>query len=589
MKRHALFVGVNAYDDKTIRSLRFSIPDASVLQDRFRGLGYETRLLPDPTAAELKAAVAESVEGLGPGDVFLFFFAGHGFTAQDGGHLLFCRDDRAKLLRVNSAGVRVDAIEALTDEGGFHRAFLLDSCRTDCFADREARGAETRDLDLVLPPTCRGPQTGSFFLLRSCDRFRPSLEFSELGHGLFTQGLLDAMDAGDGRLAQCDSLFAEAVRERMEALQRSHSVDAFQRPSIGECCGPAFPLFGPGAFSPRPAVPAFAPVREPEPKEEVPYDFSWAPTEGGRIAFRILPRCDLARVGVSLAAGSGDMPPPVLLSDLRAGEPCEGLLDAAPADALPADFRVEAEYGTRARERFRASLAAPSGEGGEGFRPVRFLPEGLRRESVRLCAAGAAFDELLVLPGADLLRFGRPSRRTEGTLDGAPLVVSRQHFSLLRSRSDGTILLRDGAPGEKETDPWVPSDHGLAVDGAPLLAPLPLPPNRRLDLVLAPRAGEGGALSLSIETAGWDDPAAADWPFRDSPLSSLLVRRGDNPRKAILVVWGAVALDPVLGTSSGLRVVSYHGRLHLSDSDGRLRRLPFLTGRVLPGTPYAIR
>ena len=249
MRRYALFVGVNNYDDKSIRKLRYSIPDASVLADRFKGFGYTTRLLADPTAAELKAAVIESVEGLGHGDVFLFFFAGHGFTAQDGAHLLFCRDDMQRLLRVNAAGVRVDALQELTDGGGFHRAFLLDSCRTDCFSGIESRGGSvTRDLDVVTVPECT-EESGSYFLLRSCDKFRPSLEFDGIGHGLFTQGLLDALDARDGRLDSCDTSFATAVAVKMVDIQRGYKVDALQRPSI-ECSGPAFSLFNAHFLSP---------------------------------------------------------------------------------------------------------------------------------------------------------------------------------------------------------------------------------------------------------------------------------------------------------------------------------------------------
>ena len=243
MKRHALLVGVNNYADKSIRPLRYSIPDASVLADRFKGLGYKTRLLSDPTESELTAAVEESAAGLGHGDVFLFFFAGHGFTAQDGAHLLFCKDSRQKLLRVNGAGVKVNALEALTDDGGFHRAFLLDSCRTDCFAGMAGRGGgATRDLDFVAIPECT-QASGSFFLLRSCDKFCPSLEFDLIGHGLFTQGLLDAMDARDVRLAGCDTFFAEAVCAKMAHIQRGFSVPVPQRPSIGECSGPVFSLF----------------------------------------------------------------------------------------------------------------------------------------------------------------------------------------------------------------------------------------------------------------------------------------------------------------------------------------------------------
>lgn len=246
MKRHALFVGVNKYDDKTIRDLKFSIPDASVLADRFKGLGYKTRLLPDPTGAELKKAVIDESEGLGHGDVFLFFFAGHGFTAQDGSHLLFCRDDIQCLLRRNAAGVKVDALEELTSDRGFHRAFLLDSCRTDCFAGIEGRGSgTTRDLDFVAMPECT-KESGSYFLLRSCDKFRPSLEFDEIGHGLFTQGLLDAMAAHDSRLAFCDTSFAEAIRVKMAEIQRTYNVTDPQRPSLGDCSGPQFSLFDKG-------------------------------------------------------------------------------------------------------------------------------------------------------------------------------------------------------------------------------------------------------------------------------------------------------------------------------------------------------
>ena len=249
MKRHALFVGVNNYMDKDVRNIRYSIPDAAVLADRFKGFGYKTRLLSDPTSAELRAAVLDSIDGLGRGDVFLFFFAGHGFTAQDGSHLLFCRDDIQKLLRVGNAGVKVDALEMLTCEGGFHRAFFLDSCRTDCFTGVENRGnEETRDLDFVKIPEPTD-ETGSYYLLRSCDKFRPSLEIKELGHGLFTQGLLDAIDARDRRLGGCNSDFAMAVSVKMADRQKQYNVDISQRPSIGESSGSVFSLFDDEFFS----------------------------------------------------------------------------------------------------------------------------------------------------------------------------------------------------------------------------------------------------------------------------------------------------------------------------------------------------
>lgn len=239
MKRHALLVGVNSYDDKSIRPLRYSVPDASVLADRFETLGFRSRLLSDPTSAQMKGAVEEMVAGLGPGDVFLFFFSGHGFTAQDGAHLLFCRDDRQKLLRVNGAGTRVDSLEMLA-EGPFHRAFLLDSCRSDALAGVfEKGGATTKDLDFV----GIAPSTGSTFILRSCNKFLPSLEIERLGHGLFTRGLLDAINCRDAGLARCGDAFAESVRVHMDERAKEVGAGFGQCPCI-QLDGPAFSLFG---------------------------------------------------------------------------------------------------------------------------------------------------------------------------------------------------------------------------------------------------------------------------------------------------------------------------------------------------------
>ena len=249
MKRKALFVGVNNYDDDSIRNLRFAVSDATILADRFGGIGFETCLLVDPTQAELKRAVIESVAELLPGDTFLFFFAGHGFTAQDNSHLLFCRDDLEKLLRRNSAGIKVDAIEALSEKRGVNRAFFLDSCRTDSLSGIGVRGAAvSRDLDFIATPHIDSPDSGSFFLLRSCDRFQPSIEIASLGKGLFTKSLVDAIDFHDVELKRCDTAFVEALGRRMNAYAQKYKLREAQRPAY-ECSGRAFALFPPDFFS----------------------------------------------------------------------------------------------------------------------------------------------------------------------------------------------------------------------------------------------------------------------------------------------------------------------------------------------------
>ncbi len=262
------------------------------------------------------------------------------------------------------------------------------------------------------------------------------------------------------------------------------------------------------------------------------------------------------------------------------------------------------------------------GRGGN-YCPVGFSATSVLRENVRFRATGAALDELLVIQGSDLVVFGRGGKRTNGpaterfpvdaklvpeTPDGVEdnarkHFVSGVHFAVRRDSGRDEFLLCDGGfvtiranAGEArdasippERKEWRASTNGIAVDGGPLTSARTLPPGRTLAVVLAPFAVSGGAIPLSFETRGWDDPAAAGCTERRGNLSSLLVRRGDNPRKAILVVWGGADLDPILGTQAGFRVVSRDGRLYLAGAPGPAPRLVRLAGAKLPGIPYDIR
>ena len=234
---------------------------------------------------------------------------------------------------------------------------------------------------------------------------------------------------------------------------------------------------------------------------------------------------------------------------------------------------------------------------GPSFRPVAFSPSGIERERAVLRAPGQkGIAELLVIPGTSRIQFGRSRssvdvRLVPETTDACAdemrtNFVSNVHFAVCRDAGDRYVL-RDG--GIYKGSAWRSSTNGLNVDGEPLRAKaLPLVPNHAEDLVLAPYAVSGGALSLTLEPRGWDDPAAAGCADRPGNLASLLVRRGDNPHKAILVVWGAAALDPILGTRSGLRIASLCGRLHVADRAGRVRRLSRLSGRSLSGTGWTV-
>ena len=254
MKRRALFVGVNDYIDTAFKKLRYSLSDAVGLSGAFAARGFDVEVLSNPKADAVLAAVERKASGLGPGDVFLFFFAGHGFTAPDGSHLLICANDRLAYLRHNRAGIPVDLLEALTNGRGCNRAFLLDACRTDVFAGVENRGAETRDLALVSLPDAK-VHAGTCCVLRSCDRFCPAMEFDDLGHGVFTRAVMDVLGDDSFCATPFGEKFVAGIRSRMRGILSDHNAPAAQNPCF-QTNGEAFFLFDDMSFGREPASPS---------------------------------------------------------------------------------------------------------------------------------------------------------------------------------------------------------------------------------------------------------------------------------------------------------------------------------------------
>jgi len=156
IKRTALCV--NWYRDPGINGLQFAEADATELYAFFkRSAGYdEVRHLMAPEADQVLDCAREMAAGLEAGDLFVFFFAGHGYEFQ-GRHLLLSRKARVSRLHFFHQTVPVDLLKEETQQAGVDRVFVLDACRTDLLKDRGGasglRGAQgLRDL-LTAPCT----------------------------------------------------------------------------------------------------------------------------------------------------------------------------------------------------------------------------------------------------------------------------------------------------------------------------------------------------------------------------------------------------------------------------------------------------
>ena len=197
MKRHALFVGVDEYADPTIQKLNYPSEDAAELASAFRLLlkfDRAEKLVNPDHADDILDAVRDMARGLGQGDLFLFFFAGHGFRVKDN-HVLVCGKDGYEDLKDEDAGLRVGRLKRRM-AGPWSRMLVLDACQNDIRATRGVDvGATARDLELIHASPPGGGGSGCQIVVTSCSEGQRALEVSDLGHGLFTSALLDSVNA----------------------------------------------------------------------------------------------------------------------------------------------------------------------------------------------------------------------------------------------------------------------------------------------------------------------------------------------------------------------------------------------------------
>lgn len=209
-KLRALFVGVEKYDDDGIQNLRYAIDDAYALQALFKRLDFTTTCLDDPDRGEVLDAITTMTEGMGRGDVFLFFFSGHGFSIG-GEDLIFCPKDRiADLAAGQSAGLAYSILRARTTkaQGQFDRIFIFDTCRSYLTGRKGVGGHDDVTLrtgekigtrDLAPLGNFVGGMCGSAYVMRSCCSGQESLEIPSgngaNGNGLFTLSLISAMES----------------------------------------------------------------------------------------------------------------------------------------------------------------------------------------------------------------------------------------------------------------------------------------------------------------------------------------------------------------------------------------------------------
>ncbi len=234
MKRHALFVGVDEYADPTIQNLAFPTKDATDLAGAFEwSLKFNRveKLLGPEHADDILDAVGDMTTDLGPGDLFFFFFAGHGFRVKDN-HVLVCARDNWGDLEDEDAGLRVGRLKKKL-RGPWNRMIVLDACQNDIRATRGADcGVTARDLSLIHDGDAAArPGEGVQILVTSCSEGQKALEVADLRHGLFTSAFLETVKTfADGHMFLDSGILKNNLSDRMRSLVVSYRLGGSQEP-----------------------------------------------------------------------------------------------------------------------------------------------------------------------------------------------------------------------------------------------------------------------------------------------------------------------------------------------------------------------
>jgi hypothetical protein len=253
-KTWALLVGIGKYQSDQIGSLRFPAKDAAGMRDalldpNLGGLAPNQVLLITDEAATRDKITGAVNSFLRPnvkeGDKVVVFLAGHGIAKGIG------LNAKSYLLPTDVQGLTLPALErtavplrALADDLGTLPAsqfvIFMDACRED---PTPGRGAKPNGLSNVMSrsitvvPKEERAQSATFF---ACSVGQRAFEDKELGHGVFTSGILQGLRQGaiaqkpDGAvdMGRLSSYVSEAVNTWAKKMSSSGDYEYDQTPEL---------------------------------------------------------------------------------------------------------------------------------------------------------------------------------------------------------------------------------------------------------------------------------------------------------------------------------------------------------------------
>ncbi len=198
MKRVGLFVGIDKYKNG-ISQLQCAVNDAQKLSFAFSKAGYDVDFLSNDKGDSntIVQKVVSSLSGLKAGDIFVFYFSGHG-REFNGVHYLAGVNSFANNDLYNIDALPISSLITLTNSiPGLNRLFILDCCRSNILADRAGSFSCENSRDIALNKAVQQSENTSIIpplILNSCGIGEQAFENVPEKHGYFTKALLESIN-----------------------------------------------------------------------------------------------------------------------------------------------------------------------------------------------------------------------------------------------------------------------------------------------------------------------------------------------------------------------------------------------------------
>ncbi len=230
-KRWALVIGAEKYQEYS--PLQFAADDArAVAKTLIDGYRFDPSTVsvladddqgPQPTVANIRAKLDEKLANpqLDRGDLFVFYFSGHGAGGQQGDFLL-PTDTKKANFEAQGLPIR-ELIERIVKAGLKNVLIVTDACRS---GQENSFGTELQELG----------RKANIAVILGCAPGTRSYEYPNFGRGIFTHFLLRALSQQEPKEPGTGALWVSAIAKRVQKevadrTERDYGVN-LQRPAI---------------------------------------------------------------------------------------------------------------------------------------------------------------------------------------------------------------------------------------------------------------------------------------------------------------------------------------------------------------------